>query len=124
MKDFFAKHERKFVCIKKGNDSIEYAIIIGGRAFALISYHFQECFGLDPRTGNPRIVLIEIHIAKHDPKDFAVSIAHINPAIFEGLCGILQNWSFDKHGCGTMKIGPIDCDVCILLPPTAPSSDK
>ena len=113
MRDKLAKHNNKLIRFKIKEDHIpgqNYGIVIDHRIFVLFGYDFQECFGIQPSTGRPKLIIFELHPNKEDLKE--VRDAPIDPEILNVLCELLRKEPSLKVGDRvTIKIGPINCDV-------------
>ena len=86
-----------------------YAIVVDGSAYRLHCYNFKECFGIDSKTGIPRITMSEVFDNLDNVQN--VRIAPMEESILLVLCETLRKKPFDDDGHARITIGPINCDV-------------
>lgn len=90
----------------------KHVVVVDGRVYELFGYQWQECFGIDPRTGNPRVIVHEIHPSAEDIR--GMSVVKMDPTILTALCDVLRRGPLDGDGYGTIQIGLVNCDVRLL----------
>ena len=118
MKDKLTGHNNQLVHFKTRKKNIatteHYAIVIDGRLFELFGYQWQECFGILPSTGKPKILLHEIHPSKDNLAE--VREAPFDSAILKALCDLLRSGQIGEEKEATISIDmkPVHCDVRIL----------
>ncbi|MEK9175773.1 MAG: hypothetical protein AAB795_04280 [Patescibacteria group bacterium] len=118
-KDVLAQYNNKLIRLKADIDTgngintvSHYVIVVGDKTYLLYCYSLGECFGINPQTGNPRVLISNINPSLDYLKN--VSVVPMDESILSALCEILKTGSFDGDGEAQIKIGPINCEVRFL----------